>query len=75
MNLETFLSLVALPTFFAFLVIGIWHGAGWQFAMTSDGVLTVTTPSGVIRVTRPPGMDDPADRSAPWQPDPEPAPF
>lgn len=33
MNLETFLSLVALPTFFAFLVIGIWHGAGWQFAL------------------------------------------
>jgi hypothetical protein len=51
------------------------HAPGWQFAMTSDGVLTVTTPSGVIRVTRPPGMDDPADRSAPWQPDPEPAPF
>jgi alginate O-acetyltransferase complex protein AlgI len=33
MNLETFLSLVALPTLLAFLIIGIWHGAGWQFAL------------------------------------------
>jgi alginate O-acetyltransferase complex protein AlgI len=32
MNAGTFLSLVALPTILAFLIIGIWHGAGWQFA-------------------------------------------
>jgi hypothetical protein len=32
------------------------HAAGWRFAMTADGVLTVTTPSGVTRTTRPPGL-------------------
>jgi hypothetical protein len=36
------------------------HAAGWSFAMSPDGVLTVTTPSGVTRVTRPPGLDDPS---------------
>ena len=32
------------------------HASGWSFVMSSDGVLTVTTPSGVTRVTRPPGL-------------------
>ena len=32
------------------------HAPGWRFTMTSDGVLTVTTPSGVTRTTRPPGL-------------------
>ncbi|SOD95029.1 HNH endonuclease signature motif containing protein [Blastococcus haudaquaticus] len=49
------------------------HAPGWSFSMTSDGVLTVTTPSGVTRVTRPPGYDDPAVRAA--QLEDEPAPF
>jgi hypothetical protein len=31
------------------------HAPGWRFAMTPDGTLTVTTPSGVTRTTRPPG--------------------
>ena len=31
------------------------HAPGWRFAMTPDGVLSVTTPSGVTRTTRPPG--------------------
>jgi hypothetical protein len=31
------------------------HAPGWSFAMSADGVLTVTTPSGVTRTTRPPG--------------------
>ncbi len=52
------------------------HARGWSFGMTSDGVLTVTTPSGVTRVTRPPGMRDPDGRHVPQlQPDCEPAPF
>ncbi|MGY1857665.1 DUF222 domain-containing protein [Modestobacter sp. SYSU DS0290] len=32
---------------------------GWHFAMTPDGVLTVTTASGVTRTTRPPGLRPP----------------
>ena len=32
------------------------HARGWHYAMTCDGVLTVTAPSGVTRVSRPPGM-------------------
>ncbi|WNV77531.1 HNH endonuclease signature motif containing protein [Geodermatophilus sp. DSM 44513] len=32
------------------------HAPGWTYAMTADGVLTVTAPSGVQRTTRPPGM-------------------
>jgi len=32
------------------------HARGWRFAMSPDGVLTVTTPSGVTRTTRPPGI-------------------
>jgi hypothetical protein len=39
--------------------------------MTSDGVLTVTTPSGVTRVTRPPGLFPPEDLP-PWSDDPAP---
>jgi hypothetical protein len=31
------------------------HARGWRFTMTTDGVLSVTTPSGVTRTTRPPG--------------------
>jgi hypothetical protein len=37
------------------------HAAGWRFVMTSDGVLTVTTPSGVTRTSRPPGRAPPDD--------------
>ncbi|RBY84366.1 HNH endonuclease signature motif containing protein [Blastococcus sp. TF02A-26] len=36
---------------------------GWQFEMTSAGVLTVTTPSGVTRTTRPPGLRPPPQPS------------
>ncbi|HJX43073.1 MAG TPA: DUF222 domain-containing protein, partial [Geodermatophilus sp.] len=32
---------------------------GWRFAMSDDGVLTVTTPSGITRTTRAPGMRPP----------------
>jgi hypothetical protein len=32
------------------------HARGWRFALTPDGVLSVTTPSGVTRITRPPGL-------------------
>jgi hypothetical protein len=32
------------------------HARGWIYAMTPDGVLSVTTPSGVTRISRPPGM-------------------
>ena len=32
------------------------HAKGWQYVMTCDGVLTVTTPSGVTRTSRPPGL-------------------
>jgi hypothetical protein len=32
---------------------------GWRVEMTTDGILTVTTPSGVTRTTRPPGMRPP----------------
>jgi hypothetical protein len=33
MTLETFVTLVAWPTLLAFLIIGVWHGAGWQFVL------------------------------------------
>jgi alginate O-acetyltransferase complex protein AlgI len=33
MTLRTFVTLVAWPTLLAFAIIGIWHGAGWQFAV------------------------------------------
>ena len=41
------------------------HARGWAYAMTPDGVLTVTTPSGITRVTRPPGMTA-EDSSVMW---------
>jgi hypothetical protein len=56
------------------------HARGWHYVMTSDGVLTVTTPTGVTRVSRPPGMrpDDIVLRVTserrPWS-DPDPPPF
>jgi len=44
------------------------HARGWRHAMTTDGVLTVTTPGGVTRTTRPPGWrahaDEPPHRAA-----------
>jgi hypothetical protein len=33
MSAGTFGALVAWPTILAFLIIGLWHGAGWQFAV------------------------------------------
>jgi D-alanyl-lipoteichoic acid acyltransferase DltB (MBOAT superfamily) len=33
MSLGTFLVVVAWPTVLAFLIIGAWHGAGWQFVV------------------------------------------
>jgi hypothetical protein len=42
------------------------HAPGWRFEMDSDGVLTVTTPSGVTRVTRPPGLREPDDEPPPF---------
>jgi hypothetical protein len=50
------------------------HAPGWRFVMTSDGVLTVTTPSGVTRTTRPPGLVGQAAGSPPWGHD-DPPPF
>ncbi len=32
------------------------HAKGWRYVMTSDGVLSVTTPSGVTRTSWPPGL-------------------
>ncbi|WP_166521067.1 HNH endonuclease signature motif containing protein [Modestobacter roseus] len=43
------------------------HAPGWRFAMTPDGTLQVTTPSGVTRSTRPPGL-------RPREPEPPPPP-
>jgi CBS domain-containing protein len=58
------------------------HARGWSYVMTSDGVLTVTTPTGVTRVSRPPGMrgddDDIVLRVASERrprSDPDPPPF
>ncbi|WP_091114835.1 HNH endonuclease signature motif containing protein [Geodermatophilus dictyosporus] len=52
---------------------------GWHFQMTSDGVLTVTTPSGITRTTRPPGTRPPPAEPPPplpeLEPDDEPPPF
>jgi hypothetical protein len=57
---------------------------GWTYAMTPDGILTVTAPSGVTRTSRPPGLQltgprvltRPPDRP-PHVPDPadDPPPF
>jgi hypothetical protein len=45
--------------------------------MTSDGVLTVTTPTGITRVSRPPGMthDDRSVLRVSAERDPAPPPF
>ncbi|SNS51139.1 protein of unknown function [Geodermatophilus pulveris] len=60
------------------------HAPGWTYAMTADGVLTVTAPSGVQRTTRPPGMQLTGPRvltrppgASPPAPDPadDPPPF
>ncbi len=49
---------------------------GWRFAMTPDGVLSVTTPSGVTRTTRPPGMrPPPTAEPEPLPTDDDPPPF
>lgn len=53
------------------------HARGWRYAMTADGVLTVTTPGGATRTTRPPGWrvhaDEPPHRiTAPGTDDPPP---
>ncbi|MGY1706197.1 HNH endonuclease signature motif containing protein [Geodermatophilus sp. SYSU D00697] len=32
------------------------HARGWTHALTADGTLTVTTPSGITRTGRPPGL-------------------
>jgi hypothetical protein len=48
---------------------------GWRFAMSPDGTLTVTTPSGVTRSTRPPGLRPPPEPPPPEPPAPEPPPL
>ena len=56
------------------------HAPGWTYAMTPDGILTVTAPNGVTRTSRPPGLQlvgprvltRPPDRSG--QPPPAPDP-
>jgi hypothetical protein len=40
------------------------HAPGWRFTMSTDGVLSVTTPSGVTRTTRPPGLRLPAGQQS-----------
>ncbi|MGY1747708.1 DUF222 domain-containing protein [Modestobacter sp. SYSU DS0511] len=55
------------------------HAPGWRFAMTPDGTLQVTTPSGVTRTTRPPGLrppdpEPPESRSAAGPESPAPGP-
>ncbi len=32
------------------------HAPGWRYAMTADGTLTVTTPTGLVAVTTPPAF-------------------
>lgn len=50
------------------------HARGWRYSMTTDGVLTVTTPGGATRTTRPPGWrvhaDEPPHRATPEDPPP-----
>ncbi|MGY1858353.1 DUF222 domain-containing protein [Modestobacter sp. SYSU DS0290] len=52
------------------------HAPGWRFAMTPDGTLRVTTPSGVTRTTRPPGRRPPGTQPPEARPatGPEPPP-
>jgi hypothetical protein len=40
------------------------HARGWRFALTADGVLSVTTPGGITRTTRPPGHSPPGSAGA-----------
>jgi hypothetical protein len=48
---------------------------GWVYAMTADGILTVTTPAGVTRISRPPGRHLTGPRVLTRPPDqPPPAP-
>ncbi len=48
---------------------------GWTYAMTADGILTVTTPAGVTRTSRPPGLHLTSPRVLTRPPDqPPPAP-
>ena len=56
------------------------HTRGWSFAMTDDGLLSVTTPTGITRTTRPPGQIDAtiaeaAARHSNGPPDDDPPPF
>lgn len=55
------------------------HAEGWRFALTPDGVLSVTTPSGITRITRPPGLTWLAGHFGtepdPVPVDPDPPPF
>jgi hypothetical protein len=46
------------------------HVDDWAYAMTADGVWSVTTPSGVTRTSRPPGLPPPE-----LSPDEDPPPF
>ena len=56
---------------------------GWVYAMTPDGILTVTTPGGVTRTSRPPGLHligarvltRPPDQPPPYDPADDPPPF
>jgi hypothetical protein len=49
------------------------HARSWLFAMTADGILTVTTPAGITHTTRPPGLAPPPP--AVPNPDDDPPPF
>jgi hypothetical protein len=58
------------------------HADGWCYVMTSDGVLSVTTPTGVTRTSRPPGLRSGIlerlrtySERQPVPDDPDPAPF
>jgi hypothetical protein len=41
------------------------HARGWTYAMTPDGVLSVTTSSGVTRTSRPPACHHPTTTRRP----------
>jgi hypothetical protein len=45
---------------------------GWVYAMTPDGIMTVTTPSGVTRTSQPPGLQLTGPRVLTRPPDPSP---
>jgi hypothetical protein len=50
------------------------HAPEWRFAMTADGALMVTTPSGITRTTWPPGQGVLGHGDVPAT-DPDPPPF